>query len=152
LPGRAFDGPAGSSARYRIVCSRTDMKNIAYGIICFLLAVSCGGVIERAVRSPVIEEGGVVFRFRSPAARTVQVAGDWPLNSWGRGDAEAGEVLVGLMERNGSEGVWEVTVPLKPGRYRYRFIIDEVKHVLDPDNPRVVDDGMGGKANLLIVP
>jgi 1,4-alpha-glucan branching enzyme len=128
------------------------MKNIAYGIICFLLAVSCGGVIERAVRSPVIEEGGVVFRFRSPAARTVQVAGDWPLNSWGRGDAEAGEVLVGLMERNGSEGVWEVTVPLKPGRYRYRFIIDEVKHVLDPDNPRVVDDGMGGKANLLIVP
>ena len=117
-----------------------------------LLAVSCGGMIERSVRSPVIEEEGVVFRFRSPAARTVQVAGDWPFNNWGRGDAEAGEVLVGLMERDGARGIWEMTVALKPGRYRYRFIIDEVKHVLDPDNPRVVDDGMGGKANLLIVP
>ncbi len=135
-----------------IVCPRTDMKQIALGIICFLLAASCGGVIERAVRSPVIEEDGVVFRLRSPAARTVQVAGDWFGNNWGRGDAEAGEVLVGLMERNGKEGIWEITVTLKPGRYRYRFIVDEVKHVLDPDNPRIVDDGMGGKANLLIVP
>ncbi len=128
------------------------MKQKTLCIISLLLALSCGGMIERAVRSPVIEEEGVVFRFRSPAARTVQVAGDWPGNNWGRGDAEAGEVLVGLMERDGAKGIWEMAVALKPGRYRYRFIIDEVKHVLDPDNPRIVDDGMGGKANLLIVP
>lgn len=108
--------------------------------------------MEKAVRSPVIEGEGVMFRLRSPAARTVQIAGDWRGNNWGRGDAEAGEVLVGLMEPTGREGIWEITITLEPGRYRYRFIIDEVKHVLDPDNPRVVDDGMGGRANLLIVP
>lgn len=128
------------------------MKRIVLGIICCLLLDSCGGVIERAVRSPVIEEEGVIFRLRSPAARTVQVAGDWEGNNWGRGDAEAGEVLVGLMEKGGSEGIWEIRIDLEPGRYRYRFIIDEVKYILDPDNPRVVDDGMGGRANLLIVP
>ena len=109
-------------------------------------------MIERAVRSPVIEEDGVVFRLYSPAARTVQIAGDWEGNNWGRGDAEAGEVLVGLMERGEAEGMWEINLDLEPGRYRYRFIIDEVKYLLDPNNPRVVDDGMGGRANLLIVP
>jgi 1,4-alpha-glucan branching enzyme len=135
-----------------IVRSRIDMKQSVLGIICFLLVVSCGGVIERAARSPALGEEGVTFRLKSPAARTVQIAGDWQGNNWGRGDAEAGEVLVGLMERSGTEGIWEITIALRPGRYRYRFIIDEVKHVLDPDNPRVVDDGIGGRANLLIVP
>ncbi len=129
-----------------------DVRKALLGAICCLLVASCGGMIERAVRSPVIEKGAVTFRLRSPAARTVQVAGDWPGNNWGRGDGEAGEVLVGLMERNGPEGVWEITFEMSPGRYRYRFIIDEAKHVLDPDNPRIVDDGAGGRANLLIVP
>ena len=132
--------------------SLNDMKRTALCILCCSLIVSCGGFLERAVRSPVIEDDGAIFRFRCPAARTVQIAGDWQGNNWGRGDAEAGEVLVGLMERGGSEGIWEITVVLKQGRYRYRFIIDEVKYVLDPDNPRVVEDGLGGRANLLIVP
>jgi 1,4-alpha-glucan branching enzyme len=114
------------------------------------LCVSCGRYIEPAIESGVIEEGGIVFRLKSPSARTVQVAGDWPGNNWGRGDAERGEVLVGLMER-GDDGIWVMSIELEPGRYRYRFIIDEVQQVLDPNNPRVVDDGMGGKANLLIV-
>lgn len=129
-----------------------DMKRTVFAITCLLLIVSCGGVFERAVRSPVIEEGEVTFRLRSPAARTVQIAGDWEGNNWGRGDAEAGEVLVGLMERKESGGIWEIRLDLEPGRYRYRFIIDEMKYILDPDNPRIVDDGMGGRANLLIVP
>jgi 1,4-alpha-glucan branching enzyme len=135
-----------------MVGSLIDMKRTALCIIGFSLIVSCGDFLERAVRSPVIEEDGVVFRLRSPAARTVQIAADWQGNNWGKGDAEAGEVLVGLMERRERGGIWEITVALKPGRYRYRFIIDEVKYVLDPDNPRVVEDGMGGRANLLIVP
>ncbi len=112
---------------------------------------SCGRYIEPSIESGVIEEGSVVFRLKSPSARTVQVAGDWPGNNWGRGDAEAGEVLVGLMENKDGKGIWELSIYLEPGRYRYRFIVDEVEQVLDPNNPRVVDDGMGGKANLLIM-
>ncbi len=111
---------------------------------------SCGRYIEPSIESGVLEEGSVVFRLKSPSARTVQVAGDWPGNNWGRGDAEQGEVLVGLMER-GDDGIWVLSIALEPGRYRYRFIVDEVEQVLDPNNPRVVDDGMGGKANLLIM-
>lgn len=113
--------------------------------------MSCGGVLERRAVSPSISGGVVTFRIKSPTARTVQVAGDWPGNNWGRGDAEAGEVLVGLMNP-APGGIWELAVRLEPGRYRYRFLLNESEWLLDPDNPRVVDDGRGGKANLLIVP
>ena len=129
----------------------SDMKRMTLLILGLILTVSCGGYLEDAVRSPVIEDDLVIFRLKSPSARKVQVAGDWQGNNWGRGDAEEGEVLVGLMEKSSDGGVWEISVRLRPGRYRYRFIVDESKLVLDPNNPRVVDDGMGGKANLLIM-
>jgi 1,4-alpha-glucan branching enzyme len=115
-------------------------------------ASSCGGLLERRVASPEVSGDEVTFRVKSPSARTVQIAGDWPGNNWGRGDAEAGEVLVGLMTAAANGGVWEITVRLDPGRYRYRFLVNESMWLLDPDNPRIVDDGRGGKANLLILP
>ena len=122
-------------------------------IVAFILAVcSCGRYLEKSLDSPVIEGGTVVFRVKCPSARTVQLAGDWEGNNWAQGDAEAGEVLVGLMEKAGQEGIWELTMRLAPGRYRYRFLVDETTWFLDVENPRVVDDGRGGKANLLIVP
>jgi 1,4-alpha-glucan branching enzyme len=120
--------------------------------IAVLLSISCGRYLERSLGSPVVAGDTVTFRIKVPAARTVQLAGDWSRNNWGRGDAEAGEVLVGLMEKSGNDGVWELAVRLGPGRYRYRFIVDEAEWMLDPENPRIVDDGRGGKANLLIVP
>jgi 1,4-alpha-glucan branching enzyme len=117
-----------------------------------LIGASCGRLLERRVASPVVDGETVVFRLKNPSARTVQVAGDWQGNNWARGDAEGGEILVGRMEADEEGGVWELVVHLEPGRYRYRFLVNESVWILDPDNPRVVDDGRGGKANLLIVP
>ncbi|MCK4237342.1 MAG: isoamylase early set domain-containing protein [Candidatus Krumholzibacteria bacterium] len=119
-------------------------------LILFFTAVSCGGFLDEAVESPVAEGGKVTFRLKSPSARTVQLAADF--NNWALGDAESGEVLVGLMERLKEDGTWEITLHLKPGRYRYRFLVNESTWVLDPGNPRVVDDIEGGKVNLLIIP
>ena len=92
----------------------------------------------------------VTFRMRCRSARTVQVAGDW--NNWGKGDAEKGEVLIGLMDFVEDEGYWVKTVTLEPGRYTYKFLINETEWKLDRNNPRVVDERNGGKANLLIMP
>jgi 1,4-alpha-glucan branching enzyme len=127
-------------------------KRVILLFTCGALAVSCGRYLERSLDSPLVAGDTVTFRVKGPFARTVQVAGDWPGNNWAEGDAEAGEVLVGLMGKAGGEGVWELTVRLKPGRYRYRFLVNETQWMIDPQNPRIVDDGRGGKANLLIMP
>ncbi len=126
------------------------MKRIIFPVIFILAIVSCTKYLEEALESPSPNNGRVTFRFRSLSARTVQIAGDW--NNWARGDAESGEVLVGSMVMTGKGEFWELTVELSPGRYRYYFIIDETHRILDPENPRVVNDVWGGKANLLIMP
>src|SRR5512140_2125131 len=55
------------------------------------------------------------FTFPAPAARQVSLAGDF--NQW---DAKAGQM------HKGPDGVWHLGVALKPGRYEYRFVADEV--------------------------
>jgi 1,4-alpha-glucan branching enzyme len=117
-------------------------------IALILVAGSCS-YMEKSVESPVLKEGKVIFRYPSHSARTVQVAGDW--NNWGVGDAEQGEVLVGLMEKD-EKGVWNLAQQLPPGRYRYFFLLNETQRIPDPANPRVADDPWGGKASLLVVP
>ncbi len=114
-----------------------------------LLAVGSCRYIDKAVESPVLKEGEILFSYPSHSAKTIQVAGDW--NNWGEGDAAQGEVLVGLMEKD-EKGVWNLAQQLPPGRYRYYFLVNETQRILDPANPRVADDPWGGKANLLIVP
>jgi len=128
-------------------------RRVALLLLTVGIAASCGPYLERALEAPLVAGDSVTFRVRAPGARTVQVAGDWPGSNWGEGDAESGEVLVGLMERTDEEdGLWQLVVRLGPGRYRYRYLINETQWMLDPENPRIVDDGRGGKANLLIMP
>ena len=55
------------------------------------------------------------FAFQAPTARQVSLAGDF--NNW--------DTKAGLMHK-GLDGVWHLGVPLKPGRYEYRFFADEV--------------------------
>lgn len=124
------------------------LRIIVLGALLLMAAGSCS-YIDKSVESPLLKEGTVEFRYPSSAARTVQVAGDW--NNWGEGDAEQGEVLVGLMEK-GKRDIWSLKQELPPGRYRYYFLLNETQRILDPANPRVTDDPWGGKANLLIVP
>jgi len=119
-------------------------------LLVLILFLSCAGYIEKSIESPMIEDNSVTFYVRTKSAKVVQVAGDW--NNWARGDAAEGEVLVGLMTRNDSVLYWERTVELESGRYKYRFLFNESVWMLDPNNPRIIDDGKGGKANLLIVP
>ncbi len=126
------------------------MTRISSILLVLILFLSCAGYIDKSIESPVIEDNGVTFYVRNNSAKVVQVAGDW--NNWARGDAGEGEMLVGLMTRNDSALYWERTVELESGRYKYRFLFNESIWILDPNNPRIIDDGKGGKANLLIVP
>jgi 1,4-alpha-glucan branching enzyme len=54
------------------------------------------------------------FAFQAPTARQVSLVGDF--NNW---DSKAGPM------HKRPDGVWHLSVALKPGRYEYRFFADE---------------------------
>ena len=105
-----------------------------------------------AVRSPERGPQGVVFRYRAPSARVVQVAGSWDTNSFLRGRDWTSGTRVGVMQDLDHDGVWELLVPLGPGRYDYLFLVDGRFWELDPANPERAPDGQGGSVSLLVLP
>jgi chromosome partitioning protein len=83
---------------------------------------------------------GVVFVLRSPAARSVQLAGDF--NDWVPDK--------GVQTRHAPDGTWEMIVRLGPGVYQYRYLVDG-EWVPDPGNPRRVEGPAGGINSVLII-
>jgi len=83
---------------------------------------------------------GVVFTFKSPTARNVQLAGDF--NDWVPDK--------GVVTRQGPGGTWEKTARLGPGVYQYRYFVDG-EWQADPSNPRRVSGPAGGVNSVLII-
>jgi 1,4-alpha-glucan branching enzyme len=75
-----------------------------------------------------------------PGAKTVQVAGDF--NGWNPERTSLEQI---------SDGAWAVTIPLKPGRYAYMFVVDGKQWVADPFAAEQKDDGFGSRNAVLDV-
>jgi len=75
------------------------------------------------VVSPEINDGKATFRILAPKAEAVTLSGS-DIPGLGRGKE---------MMKN-ADGVWEVSLDLAPGYYRYNFNVDGVA-VIDPRNP-----------------
>jgi chromosome partitioning protein len=73
---------------------------------------------------PVVTRDGVLFRFYSPRASRVYVVADF--NEW--------KVDQSPMHDMDGTGVWQKLVPLKKGKYEYKFYVDG-EWVNDPGNP-----------------
>jgi len=55
-------------------------------------------------------------------------------NSWNRNEL--------IMKDENGDGIFEITIPLEPGRYEYKFYVDG-EEIVDPENPVFVSNGMG---------
>jgi 1,4-alpha-glucan branching enzyme len=55
----------------------------------------------------------VPFEFLAPEAQEVYLAGDF--NHW--------DTCANLMKKD-KKGIWKISLPLTPGRYEYRFVVD----------------------------
>lgn len=75
---------------------------------------------------------GVVVRSRQPGARVVQLAGDF--NDWAPDTTP--------MQRCDDPGVFEAELHLRPGRYRYRLVVDG-RWGYDRNNPEVETNDEG---------
>ncbi|MBL8037964.1 MAG: isoamylase early set domain-containing protein [Nitrospira sp.] len=75
-----------------------------------------------------------------PGARSVSVAGDF--NGWNPTHTP--------LERSDG-GMWTATIPLKPGRYQYMFVIDGKQWIADPLATEAETDGFGAQNAVLDV-
>ena len=77
------------------------------------------------------------FKIKAPKAKKVAVSGDF--NSW---DTK------GIPLKKSKTGIWSTSVPVKSGRYEYKFIVDN-DWQLDPKNKSVSNNSFG---KILLLP
>ncbi len=82
----------------------------------------------------------VTMNFYAPEARHVAVAGTF--NKW--------KVDANVLTKQ-ENGLWTISIPLKPGVYTYMFIVDGKAWVTDPNAESYRDDGFGYKNSVMRV-
>jgi 1,4-alpha-glucan branching enzyme len=131
------------------------MRKIALvlmGVACFALACSTiSGSIKDRLEPPHEVKGGILFQYEAPSAKLVTLAGNF--NNWG--GTEGGgryDPTIDPMSDPDGDGIWTIVLPLPPGRYQYKFVIDNgVRWEEDPSNPNTGTEG-GIENSLIIVP
>jgi hypothetical protein len=83
----------------------------------------------------------VEFLLVAPRAASVMLVGDF--NDWTASATPLHSAAAG--------GLWAVTVPLAPGRYRYAFVVDGKRWQPDPSAPPAPDDEFGTPASVVTV-
>lgn len=115
------------------------------------------GVQAPAVTSPeILPDGRVTFRVGAPNAQSVVLAGEFITQANAvavlPGDKTAGP-KPDVTFTKGANGVWEGTTMqrIRPGAYRYFFVIDGAMVVLDPRNVETSPQ-RSNQNSLLVVP
>jgi hypothetical protein len=102
-----------------------------------------GVLVGRRSAGPVqtdAEVRSVEFVLRTAADSGVALVGDF--NDW---DPSATPL------RPAADSLWSVVVPLRPGRYRYTFIVDGTRWHRDPSAPRALEDDFGTPTSVITV-
>ncbi|MDD5449247.1 MAG: AAA family ATPase [Candidatus Omnitrophica bacterium] len=81
-----------------------------------------------------------IFTFNSPGAKEVYIVGDF--NNW--------SVLAPYKLNRLENGRWQKNVDLKPGKYRYKFVVDG-QWVHDPFNKNTETNPFGGIDSVLTI-
>ncbi|MEZ4647680.1 MAG: alpha-amylase family glycosyl hydrolase [Candidatus Eisenbacteria bacterium] len=97
-----------------------------------------GGTAGGNSTAPRTGASGVLFQVAAPGAKDVFLAGSF--NSWSA-DSQR-------MSDEDHDGVWTTSLPLSPGTYQYKFVIDG-NWKEDAAAASFVDDGFGGKNSVL---
>jgi 1,4-alpha-glucan branching enzyme len=119
-----------------------------------MLALGCSSarrIVRDRLPPPHEVEGGILFSYSAPAARMVTLAGQF--NNWAgtQGGGRYDPTIDQMTDEDG-DGIWTIVKPLPPGRYQYKFVIDNgAVWELDPSNALTGEEG-GFTNSLVIVP
>ncbi|MEW5843260.1 MAG: alpha-amylase family glycosyl hydrolase [Bacteroidota bacterium] len=126
-----YDKPSGK------IYFKPDMKFSGMTLVDFSLG-------KYTYSIPVISRIQQKFKFTfKPAKKYNRITLFGSFNGWDRGNLPMKEVK--------GTGVYEVEVPLEPGRYEYKFWGDG-EEIVDPNNPDKKPNGMGDFNSLFNVP
>ena len=133
---------------------KSCLKVLAVLLAAAALTGGCSAILD-SIRNrlppPHEVEGGILFRYEAPAARMVTLAGSF--NNWAgtKGGGRYDSAIDPMSDEDG-DGVWIIVKPLPPGRYQYKFVIDNgVRWETDPSNSNTgVEDNVTN--SLVIVP
>ena len=89
------------------------------------------------VAGPQITKEGVKFLYYAPEAKEVYLAGDF--NNWADNVGGVVSNKDHLMTKR-KDGMWEKTLSLSPGKYKYKFVIDGNNWVKDPFGEDAMDE------------
>jgi hypothetical protein len=124
--------------------SRVRRPILALALAAGIAAIFALGVLvgRRSILEPGVspELQSVEFVLRTAADSTVALVGDF--NDW---DPRATPL------RPDSDSLWSVVVPLRPGRYRYTFVVDGTQWRRDPSAPRALEDDFGTPTSVITV-
>ncbi len=123
-------------------------------ILIFILLIGCSlNFIKRRLAPPQKVAAGILFQYEAPAARQVNLAGEFPDNEWLKDGTK-----VDIMFDDGThgdlvadDGIWSLVKDLSPGRYQYKFVVDRNSWFTDPNGLETTDDGYGGKNSIVVV-
>ncbi len=77
-----------------------------------------------------------------PKGKPQQVNLFGQFNSWDRSSLP--------MSDEDKNGIYEISIPLDPGRYEYKFFVDR-KELIDPQNPVKVPNGLGDYNSVIVI-
>ena len=127
--------------------NKRELKARTLNKIAKIFDVSVDEIIrlEKIAREKTARELGrkvktkkVHFALNAPKARHVFLAGDF--NAWRPDEIR--------MRRNRATGQWKKGLILKPGRYEYKFLVDN-EWWTDPANTRVVETPFGNHNSIM---
>jgi serine protease AprX len=92
------------------------------------------------VSSVTVVRDRVKFTYHNDAAASVALVGDF--NQWNS--------FAHAFTKQ-SSGLWEVEIPIRPGEYQYKFLVNGMKWVEDPSNGLKATNDFGGLNSLLVI-
>ncbi len=137
------------------------MRRLITALVLVSLVAICAGcsytkILRNRLPSPhrVNDfENAVLFQYEAPQAKHVNLCGNWADNTWcGTQGTGRFDQTIGAMQDDDGDGVWQLIIPLKAGRYQYKFAVDwGIRWEYDQNNPLTEDDGYGSSNSILIL-
>ena len=107
----------------------------ASGVVAGRVPVVSATAVAEAERATPVQ-----FLLDLPNAHAVSVVGDF--NDWTVDQAPMQKF---------ANGAWSITLPVKPGRHEYAFVVDGTRWMADPRAPKARDSDFGKPGSVIVV-